>query len=277
MNLNLSEQLLRDTKNAHICIFIANLASWLRYNAAKENPADRNYYEGRYWSYNTLKNLVQYFDFWSTKNIRTIIKHCVDQGLIQVGNFNKHKYDKTCWYTLTDKALEYYPILRDKIQPKVSTGHGDNPLPETANGLAINGAPIPEQPTICSNNTITTSDLNKPATGRETSNPPKTPKTSEVIEAYHEVLPDSPKIKVCGNELTKQIRSMIRNWAKYQKEGKEFSLDSFKDYLKYIQQFYPWFLMPYTTESGKMKRNNLTNITREKNIVRIVNGEFSAF
>jgi hypothetical protein len=114
-----------------------------------------------------------------------------------------------------------------------------------------------------SNINITTSDL------------PKITK-EEVIDAYHETLPESPKIKVCGNDLTKQIRSMIKSWPKYQKEGKEFSIESFKDYLNYIKKFYPWFIQPYTTESGKTKRNNLTNITREKNIVRIVNGEFSA-
>lgn len=98
----------------------------------------------------------------------------------------------------------------------------------------------------------------------------------DVVEAYHEVLPDSPKIKVVGTELTKQIKSMIKNWHKYQKEGKTFSIDSFKDYLFYIQAHYSWLVKPYTTESGKIKRNNLTNLTREKNIVRIVNGEFSA-
>lgn len=100
-------------------------------------------------------------------------------------------------------------------------------------------------------------------------------KTKDVIEAYHEACPECPKIKVCGNELTKQIRSMIRNWPKYNNDNKEFTIDSFKDYLNYIKLHYPWFLQPYMTESGKEKRNNLTNITREKNIVRIVNGEFS--
>ena len=100
--------------------------------------------------------------------------------------------------------------------------------------------------------------------------------TQDVVDAYHETLPDNPKIKVCGNELTKQIKSMIKNWPKYQKDGKLFTINSFKDYLLYIKQHYSWFLQPYATESGKIKRNNLTSITREKNIVRIVNGEFSA-
>lgn len=115
-----------------------------------------------------------------------------------------------------------------------------------------------------SNINITSSDVNESV------------KTKEVIEAYHEACPECPKIKVCGNELTKQIRSMIRNWPKYNNDNKEFTIDSFKDYLNYIKLHYPWFLQPYMTESGKEKRNNLTNITREKNIVRIVNGEFSA-
>src|SRR6478736_3017112 len=112
MNLNLNEQLLLDTKDADVCIFIANLASWIRYNASKENPEDRNFFDGSFWSYNTLKDFVKYFGFWSTQNIRTIIANSIKLGLVKTGTFNKKKYDNTVWYTLTEKGLDYYPHLR---------------------------------------------------------------------------------------------------------------------------------------------------------------------
>lgn len=260
MNLTINEQLMRDTKDANLCIFIANLATWLRYNIDKEKPEQRNIHEGRCWSYNSIKDLQNYFDFWSVKNIRTIIKHCQQQGLILIGNFNKHKYDQTSWYTFTDKALCYYPSLKKRFNAESGRSQLQSDLPEVANAISKNGKPIPELHTIGSINTTTSNVV----------------RTEEVIEAYHETLPECPKIKVCGNELTKQIRSMIKSWPKYQKQGQPFSIESFKDYLNYIKQHYAWFIQPYVTESGKTKRNNLTNITREKNIVRIVNGEFSA-
>jgi hypothetical protein len=267
MNLNLNEQLLCDIKDANICIFIANLASWLRLNIDKEKFAHRNVREGKCWSYSTIKDYQNYFNFWSIRNLRTIIKNCQEKGLIEIGNFNKKKYDKTCWYTLTDKALEYYPILRDKIKSRIhetSKTVENTDLSEVTNGFVRSDNAIPEKHnSLRSNINITTSGNNKIS-------------AEEVVDAYHSTLPDSPKIRVIGNDLLKQIRSMIKNWPKYQKEGKPFSIDSFVDYLLYIKKHYAWFLKPYTTESGKIKRNNLTNITREKNIVRIVNGEFSA-
>lgn len=98
----------------------------------------------------------------------------------------------------------------------------------------------------------------------------------EVIDAYHEVLPECPQIKVVDNQLKSQLNHLRKHWPRYQKEGKSFSIESFKDYLNYIKQHYPWFIKPYTTEGGMVKRNNLRVFTRQINITKIVNGEFSA-
>ena len=98
----------------------------------------------------------------------------------------------------------------------------------------------------------------------------------QIIEAYHEVLPECPRIKVIDRKLKTQLNYMRKNWPQYQKEGRAFSIDSFKDYLNYIKKNYAWFTKPYTTESGKVKRNGLRVFTRETNISKIVNGEFSA-
>lgn len=98
----------------------------------------------------------------------------------------------------------------------------------------------------------------------------------EIVEAYHEVLPDCPRIKVLDRKLKYQLSAMCKQWPKYQKEGKKFSIESFKDYLNYLKQHYAWFVKPYTTESGKVRRNNLRVFTREINITKIVNGEFNA-
>ena len=266
MNLNLNEQLLRDTKDAHICIFIANLASWLRFNIDKENPAHRNIREGRCWSYNTIKDLHNYFDFWSVKNIRTIIKHCQEQGLILVGNFNKNKYDKTSWYTLTDKALEYYPVLKERFQAIPPKPLENTDLPETANGFAGSGKPIPEKHNSLSSINTTTSDFDK---SQEVV-------TSEIVDAYHEELPDSPRIRVVDEKLKRQLRKMVKNWPKFQREGQKFSIQSFRDYLAVLKTHYGWITKPYQTDSGNTRYNSLRLYSREVFISKIVNGEFSS-
>lgn len=152
-----SEKLLRDTKDANLAIFIENLACWIKFNASKSDPAERNYHEGRYWSYNTLNDFVKYFGFWSTQNLRTIINNCIKHGLILTNTFNKKKYDNTIWYTLTDKALEYYPILNGLF---LNTIVRTNKTPVSSNNA------IPEQHnSLGSNINITTSEFNNSPAG----------------------------------------------------------------------------------------------------------------
>lgn len=257
MILTLNEQLLRDTKNANICIFIANLAGWLRTNIEREKFSQRNIRDGQCWSYNSLKDLQNYFDFWSIKTLRTIISHCERLGLIIIGDFNKHKYDKTSWYTLTDKALSYYPVLRDKICTRSSEASASTDLPKTANGFAQNGTPIPEDLNSLSNINITISN-------------------QEVIDCYHEHLPELTKIKVVDRDLNNKINSMKKNWPKYQKDGKAFSISLFVDFLQFIKNHHSWFLKPRITEGGNIRKNSLRNLIAEINLARFANGEFSA-
>lgn len=251
MIANVTEQLWIDF-GLDIAVFLDTLAYWVKKNAANQ----KHFYDGRYWSYNSYPAFTKMFPGWKIETIRRIIRNCVKHELIIIGNYNKKSYDNTNWYALTDKAMQYYPAMTGLL---LDTPVDSNRPPVDSN------RPIPKLQST-SNINITTSDVEESVTV----------KTQDVVDAYHETLPDSPKIKVCGNELTKQVKSMIKNWPKYQKDGKSFSIHSFKDYLLYIKRHYSWFLQPYPTESGKIKRNNLTNITREKNIVRIVNGEFSA-
>jgi hypothetical protein len=98
---------------------------------------------------------------------------------------------------------------------------------------------------------------------------------TEVVNAYHEELPELPKIRKVDLKLKSQLKKMIKDWPSYQKEGKKFSVESFKDYLNLIKQHYPWFLKPYRTESGSQIKCTLRKITREINITKFVNGEFS--
>lgn len=116
-----------------------------------------------------------------------------------------------------------------------------------------------------SNINITISDLDDSSTNVN----------EEIVNAYHEVLPDSPKIKVLDSKLKSQLNHMRKNWPKYQKDGQKFGIQSFKDYLNYLKEHYPWFIKPYSTESGNVRRNGLRVFTREINITKIVNGEFS--
>ncbi len=254
MIANVNEQMWLDF-DLNTAVFLDTIAYWIKLNAA--NKSARHFHDGRYWTYNTYDGLHVMFPGWSRDTIRGIVRKCVKNGLLIVDNFNLKKYDRTCWYTLTDKAIDYYPALWITLS-KPDSMPDSEPSGDFAVATGENTRTIPKKlPSVRSYINITISDVEK------------------VVSTYHETLPDSPKIKVVGEYLTRQIHTMIKNWPKYQKEGNKFTLESFKDYLTFIQSKYPWFLQPYATESGKIKQNNLRNITRENNIVRIVNGEFS--
>jgi hypothetical protein len=265
MNLNLNEQLLRDTKDAHICIFIANLASWLRYNAAKEKPADRNYHEGRYWSYNSIKDFQKYFDFWSVKNIRTIIKHCEAAGLILISNFNKHRYDQTLWYSLTDKALEYYPTLKEIFCTV---------LPDAANGNVGNGKPIPENTTTCSNNTITTNSSSSTSKAKEKN----LNIMREMIDVYRETFPNNPQPHptLIATSLQKTLQTLIKRWPEADPNGKALDIPAFRRYLIAMRDYAPGFsLNEYTTKDGNKKKNNMETFCRWNTLVKFLENQYS--
>lgn len=77
----------------------------------KENEANRrNYHDGRYWSYNTIKAFTEMFPYLSTQNIRTAIQKLLNAGLIISGEFADDPYDHTKWYSVTEKGMQFYQI-----------------------------------------------------------------------------------------------------------------------------------------------------------------------
>ncbi len=85
-------------------IFIRHLYYWISKNACN----GKHYYDGRYWSYNSMESFAKSLDFWTESQIRHIIEKLKKEGVLLVGNFNDHKYDRTAWYSLSDEIFEFY-------------------------------------------------------------------------------------------------------------------------------------------------------------------------
>ena len=246
-------------------VFLDYVAHWLHLNSSNKQP--RNFYEGRYWTYNTLNAMQSIFPGWSRDTIRGIIRKCVKNGLLIVSNFNKKKYDRTNWYTLSDLALQYYPKLSNLIQ-KIPDNLGGVSCGEITTWCGEITTPIPNNLTTSSNNTITT-NVSDETSSSKISN-------QEVIDCYHEHLPELTRIKVIDRDLSNKINSMKKNWPKYQKDGKEFTINLFVDFLQFIKKHHSWFLKPRVTEGGNIRKNSLRNLIAEINLARFANGEFSA-
>lgn len=73
---------------------------WIRQNEANE----RNFHDGKYWTFNSTKALTDMFPFYNARQIGHILKKLVDNGYLATGNYNKVPFDRTLWYTLTEKG-----------------------------------------------------------------------------------------------------------------------------------------------------------------------------
>ena len=94
-------------------IMLNHLIYWIATNSANRN----NNIENRHWTYSTIEDFKKYFPYWTTSQIRRILKNLAFQEIIIKGNHNKCTYDRTIWYALNDEKYlltNFNPI--DKIE-----------------------------------------------------------------------------------------------------------------------------------------------------------------
>lgn len=82
-------------------IILNNLQFWIITNIANR----KNFYEGRTWTYNSVRAWLDIFKFYSAKEIRGALQRLVERGVLRKGNFNKNQYDRTAWYAFENEFL----------------------------------------------------------------------------------------------------------------------------------------------------------------------------
>lgn len=107
-------------------VILNHMHFWVTKNEANE----ANEHDGHYWTYNSVKALNKLFPYASTKKIRNALKRLESEGLIMTGNYNKSAYDRTMWYTLTEKG-------------KCILTKGQMEVTKRENGDTEKGKPIP--------------------------------------------------------------------------------------------------------------------------------------
>lgn len=127
-------------------VFLDTIVHWYRTNQAD----GRNFHDGRWWTYNTVKAFDDAFPWWTGKQIRRIIESCKAKGALLIGNYNTNRRDRTTWYSPSDEVLELYGIAipEDSICP-----NGQMQLPEQADGIAQTGKALPCNNHVYTNNT----------------------------------------------------------------------------------------------------------------------------
>lgn len=114
-------------------ILIDHLFFWILKNEAN----DKNFFEGRYWTYSSASAMAKLFPYMNKATISRKLNRLADEGFLLKGNFNNSAYDRTIWYAFSDKAVEYLS----------KRGYGffktQNPFCKMRNGISENETPIP--------------------------------------------------------------------------------------------------------------------------------------
>lgn len=125
---------------------IKNFDFWLSKNKANNN----HFIAGKYWTYMSINGFCNVFPYLTEKQIRHGLDKLIKEGVIETANHNKHKYDRTLWYTFTlPFATEGKCILQFSQMDNTNM----------ANAFPINVEPIPYT------NTDTISDTNTDTKG----------------------------------------------------------------------------------------------------------------
>lgn len=85
-------------------IIIEHLYFWIQKNKVN----DKNFHDGRYWTYNSKKAFTEIFPYWTERQLERIIGNLKKDGAILTGNYNKVAYDRTTWYALDDSIISFY-------------------------------------------------------------------------------------------------------------------------------------------------------------------------
>ena len=76
-------------------VLLTNIRYWVSKNAANE----KHFYDGEYWTYNSVQAFSALFPYATTKQIRKALDDLVSFGEIKTGCFNVNPYDRTKWFS----------------------------------------------------------------------------------------------------------------------------------------------------------------------------------
>lgn len=111
-------------------ILINHIFFWINKNASN----DKNYINGRYWTYASAAAMSAIFPYMSKSLISRKINNLVEKGVLLKDNFNMSAYDRTMWYAFTDNA-------------QIELSNLGYPFCKMKNGNSKNAAPIPDSNT----------------------------------------------------------------------------------------------------------------------------------
>lgn len=78
------------------------------FSEVERNKADGvNFHDGTYWTFGSARELSEAFPYLSPKQINLALKKLEGKGLIATGNYSRTPFDRTKWYSVTEKGYSF--------------------------------------------------------------------------------------------------------------------------------------------------------------------------
>lgn len=220
-------------------VILNNLQHWIEKNRAN----GKNFHDGHYWTYNSAKAFSELFPYASQKQIRKALQNLIAEGIIQTGNYNKNPYDRTLWYSFTEKGDSIFQIVKIDV-------------PKRENGNDLEVQPIPDnKPDNKPNNKLKES---KKEESNNTQN--QQVETSEELEQMQKEIEqlkaENEKLKAKKEKQKKQVKSYDEQIAEY--TGNE----ELQEALKAFVQMRAFIKKPLTEYGLKLSLGNLSKLGR---------------
>lgn len=111
-------------------VILGNMEFWIEQNRANR----RHFYDGKYWTYNSKRAMAELFPYLSERQIHYAMEKLLKEDLIEKGNFNENQYDRTLWFSITEKG---YSILQN-CKIKVTKLSDQYQIENTDNNISNN-------------------------------------------------------------------------------------------------------------------------------------------
>lgn len=85
-------------------VILENIRFWLIRNEVTKV----NYHDGKYWTYNSVKAFAELFPEATEKQLRRALNKLRKEKLLITGNYNKEVWDRSLWYTLSEKGWNIF-------------------------------------------------------------------------------------------------------------------------------------------------------------------------
>jgi hypothetical protein len=84
----------------------------------------KNVRDGRRWCYNPAKEFARKMPYLSSSTISSIVKKLEASGVLEIGNYNKRKADRTQWYHVPDEVCAEVELDLIRFDSKVAQARG---------------------------------------------------------------------------------------------------------------------------------------------------------